>query len=68
MLFRSVSQSRYLGMTKEHLKAIEDDKYILLIDEEVDVIEGYNKYNKDDLEYLIEMLLQKIYNYCLVIV
>lgn len=47
------THSLYLGMTKEHLKAIEDGKYILLIDEEVDVIEGYNKYNKDDLDYLI---------------
>lgn len=42
----------YLSMSNEHLKAIKDNNFILLIDEEVNVIEGYNKYTKDDLEYL----------------
>lgn len=48
------THSLYLGMSAEHLKAVEDNKYVLIIDEEIDVIDGYNRYSKDDLEYLLQ--------------
>lgn len=47
------THSLYLGMTSEHFYQIKDKGYIVIIDEEIDVIESFDKYSNKDLEWLI---------------
>lgn len=49
----SATHSLYLSMTEEHLNEIERRGYIVVIDEELGVIESFDKYSVDDLKYLI---------------
>lgn len=44
----------YLSMTEEHLSLIEANKYILIIDEEVNVIDGMNTYSYADIKWLLD--------------
>lgn len=48
------THSLYLNMTDEHLKEIESRGYIVVIDEELGVIEAFDRYSIDDLNYLLE--------------
>lgn len=48
----SCTHSLYMALTEDHLRLIEDLGYILIIDEEVDVIDGFDMYNKDDYDWL----------------
>lgn len=48
----SCTHSLYLGMSEKHLDLIEKYGYIVIIDEEVGVIDAFNKYSTDDLAYL----------------
>jgi hypothetical protein len=43
-----------LRFTAEHLKAIKDNNYNIVCDEELDLIRGYNALNKGDVQFLIE--------------
>lgn len=47
------THSLYLNMEDEHFKLIKDLGYIVIIDEEVNVIENFNSYSGKDLEWLI---------------
>lgn len=51
----SCTHSLYLKMTEEHFKAIEQQQYVLIIDEELGMIDGFNEYSKSDLESLISL-------------
>ena len=42
----SCTHSLYLNMTDEHFKHIYNNDYIVIIDEEIDVIGGFNVYSK----------------------
>lgn len=44
----------YLSMTNEHFKTIEKHGYILLLDEEIEVIKTYGVYSTSDIKYLID--------------
>jgi hypothetical protein len=48
----SCTHNLYLSMTERHLGLIEKYGYIVIIDEEVGVIDSFNKYSTDDLKYL----------------
>ena len=48
------THSLYLAVTDKHLDLIERMGYVLLIDEEVDVINGVDGYSKDDYSWLYE--------------
>lgn len=48
------THSLYLSMTDKHFKALEVMGYVVVIDEEVDVIDGFNQCSKDDLQWLLE--------------
>jgi hypothetical protein len=48
----SCTHSLYMSLTEAHLSLIEDLGYILVIDEEVDVIDGFDRYSKDDYLWL----------------
>lgn len=48
----SCTHSLYMSLTDRHLALIEDLGYILVIDEEVDVIDGFDRYSKDDYDWL----------------
>lgn len=50
----SCTHSLYLGMTQEHFKYIRDNNYIVIIDEEIDVIGGFTHYSRSDLDWLID--------------
>ena len=50
----SATHSLYLSMSNEHMKEIEKQSYVLIIDEEVGVIDSFDLYNSDDLSYLIK--------------
>ena len=47
------THSLYLAMNKEHLAEMEKQDYILICDEEVNVINSFNHYSGDDLEHLL---------------
>ena len=47
------THSLYLGMTSEHFYEIKEKGYIVVIDEEIDVIESFDKYSNKDLEWLV---------------
>lgn len=44
----------YLQMTEEHLNTIALKGYIVVVDEELDVIGGFDKYASSDLEWLLD--------------
>lgn len=48
------THSLYLAVTDKHLDLIERRGYILIIDEEIDVINGVDGYSKDDYSWLYE--------------
>lgn len=48
------THSLYLCMTDKHLKEISEQGYIVIIDEEIDVIGGFDKYSENDLEWLLD--------------
>lgn len=48
------THSLYLSMTDKHFNAIEAVGYTIIIDEEVDVIDGFNRYSQSDLHWLLE--------------
>jgi hypothetical protein len=50
----SCTHQLYLSMTDEHLKWIELHKYILIIDEEVNVIDGMSVYAYSDIKWLLD--------------
>ena len=50
----SCTHSLYLGMTQEHFKYIQSNNYIVIIDEEIDVIGGFTYYSRSDLDWLID--------------
>ena len=43
----------YLSMTNKHFDIIEQQGYIVLLDEEIDVIKSYGTYSTSDINYLI---------------
>jgi len=49
------THSLYLNMSEEHFKAIEDNEYIVIIDEELGVINDYDIYSQSDLESLLHL-------------
>ena len=48
------THSLYLAMREPHFKAILDNEYIVIIDEEVDVIGGFDRYSSNDLKWLLQ--------------
>lgn len=44
----------YLSMTKYHFSLIERHKYIVILDEEIDVIKTYGVYSSSDIHYLLD--------------
>ena len=48
------THSLYLGMTSEHFNLIAKHGYTVIIDEELDVIESFDKYSISDLEWLYD--------------
>jgi hypothetical protein len=48
------THSLYLSITEKHLELIERMGYILIIDEEVEVINCVEGYSKDDFEWLYD--------------
>lgn len=48
------THSLYLSMTEQHFTELELTGYTVILDEEVDVIDGFNKCSKDDLQWLME--------------
>ena len=48
------THSLYLGMSQEHFNLISKHGYIVIIDEELDVIESFDKYSISDLEWLYD--------------
>lgn len=50
----SCTHSLYLSMNEAHFKELSSKGYTLIIDEEVNVIDGFHKCSKDDLQWLIE--------------
>ena len=48
------THSLYLNMNERHFRELEARGYIVILDEEVDVIDGFNKYSKVDLQWLLE--------------
>lgn len=48
------THSLYLKMSEEHIKLIEENKYIVLLDEEVEIISGMNDYSISDIKWLLE--------------
>jgi hypothetical protein len=43
----------YLSMTNEHFETIKKQGYIIILDEEIEVIKTYGVYSTSDIEYLI---------------
>lgn len=48
------THSLYLSMREPHFKAIMENEYIVIIDEEVDVIGGFDRYSSNDLKWLLQ--------------
>lgn len=48
------THSLYLSMTEEHLYEIDSRGYCVVIDEELGVIDSFDRYSVDDLTYLLE--------------
>lgn len=48
------THSLYLSMNERHFRELEARGYIVILDEEVNVIDGFNKYSKSDLQWLLE--------------
>lgn len=48
------THSLYLLMKDEHFEAMENNEYIVIIDEEINVVGSFDKYSKQDLEWLLE--------------
>ena len=48
------THSLYLSMTDRHFKELELRDYIVVLDEEVNVIDGFNHYSQSDLHWLLE--------------
>lgn len=44
----------YLNMTKEHFSLMEKHQYVVLLDEEIEVIKTYGVYSSSDIQYLID--------------
>lgn len=47
------THSLYLNMNKSHFQEIAIQNYVVIIDEEVNVINGFDKYSKNDLKWLL---------------
>ena len=47
------THSLYLCMTEKHLKEIHNQGYTVIIDEEIDIIGGFDKYSDNDLLWLL---------------
>lgn len=54
------THSLYLGMTSEHFNLIAKHGYTVIIDEELDVIESFDKYSISDLEWLYDNQIVEI--------
>lgn len=48
------THSLYLSMTEKHFEVLSANDYTVIIDEEVNVIDGFDKYSKNDLKWLLE--------------
>jgi len=48
------THSLYLNMTDKHFRELELKGYVVILDEEVDIIDGFNKYSQSDLHWLLE--------------
>ena len=48
------THSLYLSMSDEHFREISNQSYTIIIDEEVNVIDGFDKYSKLDLKWLLD--------------
>ena len=48
------THSLYLSMTEKHFEVLHTNDYTVIIDEEVNVIDGFDKYSKNDLKWLLE--------------
>lgn len=48
------THSLYLGMTSKHFDEIQNKGYIVILDEEVNVIDSFDKYSSNDLAWLLE--------------
>lgn len=48
------THSLYLNMSEAHFKELENKGYTVILDEEVNVIDGFDKYSKDDILWLLE--------------
>jgi hypothetical protein len=44
----------YLSMTKEHFSLMEKHNYVVVLDEEIEVIKTYGVYSSSDIQYLID--------------
>ena len=47
------THSLYLCMSEKHLKEIHNQGYTVIIDEEIDIIGGFDKYSDNDLLWLL---------------
>lgn len=47
------THSLYSSLTKEHLDEIQRQQYIVILDEELDVIGGFDDYSTDDVNWLL---------------
>lgn len=50
----SCTHKLYLNMDESHFKLIEKHGYVVILDEEIEVIRTYGTYSKSDIDYLIE--------------
>jgi hypothetical protein len=48
------THSLYLSMTEKHFDVLSKSDYTVIIDEEVNVIDGFDKYSKNDLKWLLD--------------
>ena len=48
------THSLYLSMTDRHFEELSKVGYVVILDEEVGVIDGFDKYSRSDLHWLIE--------------
>ncbi len=48
------THSLYLAMREPHFRAIRENGYIVVVDEEVDVIGGFDRYSSNDLKWLLQ--------------
>lgn len=48
------THSLYLSMSEKHMSEIANKSYCVIVDEEIDIIGGFDKYSESDLKWLIE--------------